>query len=64
MVAETIGQRDKKNQNLVYYRQMDHADKMLMAKALSNPWRYNKKRTIVDELWDWYLSQKTSSHLF
>ena len=50
MIAETIGHKDKKNQNLLYYRKMDHADKLLMAKVLSNPWRYTKKRTIVDEV--------------
>ena len=42
-----LGREIKKNQNLVYYRQMDHADKTLMAKVLSNLWRHNKKRTIV-----------------
>ena len=29
---------------------MDHEDKMMMTKDLADPWRYTKKRTIVDDM--------------
>ena len=50
MTAESMGQKDKKFMNLGYYRKMDHEDKLLMAKVLEDPWRYTKKRTIVQEV--------------
>ena len=48
MVAESMGQKDKKYTNLCYYRKMDHEDKLRMAKVLADPWRFTKKRHIVD----------------
>ena len=48
MLAESMGQKDTKFQNLSYYRKMDHQDKINMAKVLADPWVYTKKRSIVD----------------
>ena len=43
MVAESMGQKDKKYTNLCYYRKMDHEDKLRMAKVLAVPWQFTKK---------------------
>ena len=50
ITAASMGQKDKHFQNLSFYRKMNHQDKLDMAKVLSDPWRYSKKRTIVDEV--------------
>ena len=46
MVVETMGQKDKKNQNLLYYRHIHNSDRIVTPKDLLNPWRYKKKKTI------------------
>ena len=51
MIGESMGQKDKKNVNLFYYRKMNHEDKLLMAQVLYEPWKFScKKRNVADEL--------------
>ena len=50
MVAESMGQKDKKYTNLSFYRKMDHEDKLTMAKVLADPWRFTKKRSAVHDI--------------
>ena len=49
MIVESMGQKDKKNANLMHYRKMTHKDKRNMAKVLSGTWRYSKKRPMFDD---------------
>ena len=50
MISETIGHKDKKNTNLLYYRKMDHSDKLKMAQVLADPWKYSKKASLPNDI--------------
>jgi hypothetical protein len=64
MVAESMGQKDKKYTNLSFYRKMDHEDKLTMAKVLTDSWRFMKKRSAVHEIEAEMFVQPTEQLIF